>query len=128
MAQSDQIWSKMLHLGSHHKENVILTLLYVVYVAFWVFICFLKGFICSYNGPLGAPRRASKVWKWVGDAYPVNMGQLDHLVVFGTKSGAAQDFQRGKKCPRGFKQTPLHPLKHPQTPIKTPPNPLNPNH
>ena len=46
-----------------------------------------------YNGPLGAPMGAQKVWKWVGDACPVDMGQLDHCVVLGTKSGAVQDFQ-----------------------------------
>ena len=56
-----------------------------------------KDFICSYNGLLGTLRGTPKVWKWVSDAYPTNMGQLDHHVVFGTKSGAIQDFQRGKK-------------------------------
>ena len=44
-----------------------------------------------------------KVWKWVGDACPVDMGQLNHCVVLGTKSGAVQDFQWGKKCPSGVK-------------------------
>ena len=62
-----------------------------------------KGFICSYSGLLGIRRGTPKVWKWVSDAYPINMGQLDHHVVFGTKSGAIQDFQRGKKCPIGVK-------------------------
>ena len=57
-----------------------------------------KGFICSYIGPLGIPLGAQKVWKWVGDACPVDMGQLDHCVVLGTKSGAVQDFQWGKQC------------------------------
>ena len=76
-----------------------------------------KGFICSYNGLLGAPMGAQKVWKWVGDACPVDMGQLDHCVVLGTKSGAVQDFQRGKKSPIGVKQTPLDPPKHPQAHI-----------
>ena len=52
---------------------------------------------------------AQKVWKWVGDACPVDMGQLDHCVVLGTKSGAVQDFQWGKKCPIGVKQTPPRP-------------------
>ena len=47
-----------------------------------------------------------KVWKWVSDAYPVNMGQMDHYVVFGTNSGA---FQRGTKCSIGVNQTPLDP-------------------
>ena len=70
-----------------------------------------KGFICSYNGLLGTPRGTPKVWKWVSDAYPINMGQLDHHVVLGTKSGAIQDFQRGKMCPIGVKQTPLDPPK-----------------
>ena len=53
------------------------------------------------------PRGTPKFWKWVSDAYPVSMGQLDHHVVFGTKSGALHDFQRGKKCPMGVKQTPV---------------------
>ena len=50
-----------------------------------------KGYICSLNDLLRAP----KVQKWVRNAYPVNLGQLDHHVVFGTKSGAVKDFQRG---------------------------------
>ena len=52
----------------------------------------LKGLFCSYNGLLGIPRGVPKVWKWVSDTYPVNMGLLDHHVVFGTKSGAIKDF------------------------------------
>ena len=72
--------------------------------------------------PLGGLQRSGN------GSYPVNMSQLDHLVVFGTKSVPVQDFQRGKKCLRGFKQTPLDPLKHPQTPLKTPANPPKPNH
>ena len=48
---------------------------------------------------------APKVQKWVSDANPVNIGQLDHYVVFGTKYGAIQGFQRGKKCPTEVKQT-----------------------
>ena len=50
---------------------------------------------------------APKVQKCVSDANPVNIGQLDHYVVFGTKSGALQDFQRDKKGTIGVKQTPL---------------------
>ena len=42
--------------------------------------------------PIEGPQ---KVQKWASDAYPVNIGQFDHYVVFGTKSGAEQDFQRG---------------------------------
>ena len=69
--------------------------------------------------------------KWVSDAYLVIMGQLDHHVVFGTKSGAIQDFQRGKKCPVGVKQTPLGPPRPPKTPpnpLETPPNLPKSNH
>ena len=47
-------------------------------------------------------------------------------MVFGTKSSALQDFQRGKKCPIGVKQTPFDPpgphqnsLKPPLTPSVT---------
>ena len=50
---------------------------------------------------------ARKIQKRVSGAFPVNIGQLDHNVVFGTKSGAVKDFQRGKKCPLGVKWTPL---------------------
>ena len=63
--------------------------------------------ICSRNDPLRAPRRAPRVQKWVGDANPVNLGQLDHYVVFGTESGAVQDFQRGLTCLIGGKSIPL---------------------
>ena len=79
-----------------------------------------KDFICSYNGPLGTPRGAPKVRKWVSDFHPVNIGQLDHYVVFGTKSGVIQGFHRGKKCPIGVKQTPLDPPRLPKTPSKPP--------
>ena len=96
---------------------------------------FQKGFICSYNGLLGPPWGAPKVQKWVNDTYIANFGQLDHYVVFGTKFGAVQDFQRGKMCPIGIQQTPLDPprppprppkpSKKPQTIKKKTPNPLN---
>ena len=49
------------------------------------------------NGPLGDPGGALKVQKWVSDVYPVSIDQLDYYVVFGTKSGAVQDFQKAKK-------------------------------
>ena len=84
-----------------------------------------KGLFCSHNGFLGTFRGAPKDWKWVSDAYLAKMGQLDYHVVFGTKSGALQDFQRGKKHPTGVKQTPLDPPRPPKTPpnpLKTPPN------
>ena len=49
--------------------------------------------------PFGSFLRAQKVQKWVIDNHLVTIGQLDHNVVLGTKSGTVQDFQRGKKCP-----------------------------
>ena len=83
-------------------------------------------------GPLVVPR---KVQKRVSDTDLVNIGQLDHYVVFGTKFGPVQDFQRGKKCPLGVKQTLLDPLYAPLRPpnppnppsnlLKNPPNPLS---
>ena len=76
---------------------------------------------------LESPGGGPKVYKWVTDALPVLIGQLDPYVVFGTKFGAAQDFQRGKKCSIGVKQTPLDrcwlPL-YPPKPLGTPPKPL----
>ena len=59
------------------------------------------------NGPLGATRGAPKVQKWVSDAYPGNIGQLDHYVVFGIQSGVVQDIRMGKNCFLGAKQTPV---------------------
>ena len=38
-----------------------------------------------------------KVQNWVSDAWSEKLVQLDHNVVFGTKFGAVQGFQRGKK-------------------------------
>ena len=67
---------------------------------------FQKDFICLHNGLLGAPRGGSKVQKWVSDIYFVNIGHLDHHVVFGTKFGIVQDFQRGKKGPIWVQQNP----------------------
>ena len=58
-------------------------------------------------GPLGATRGAPKVQKSVSDAYPGNIGHLDHYVVFGTQSGAVQDILMGKNCSLGAKQTPF---------------------
>ena len=95
--------------------------IWILRMASWDILRFQEGFICSYDGHFEAPRRASKVWKWVSYAYPVNMGQVDHHVVNGTKSGAIQDFQRGKKHPVGVKQTPLNPF------IDPPQNQLNPS-
>ena len=66
-----------------------------------------KGFICSYNGLVGAPMGVRKVQKRVSGASPVIIGQLDHNVVIGTKSGSVQDLQRGKKPTIGFMETPL---------------------
>jgi len=65
---------------------------FTLYMDFLDFVGFQRGFICSFNGILGAPRGALKVQKWTSDVYPVNIGRLDYYVVFGTKSGAIQDF------------------------------------
>ena len=40
-----------------------------------------------------------KVQKWLSDIFFVNIGHLDHYVLFGTKFGTVQDFQTGKKGP-----------------------------
>ena len=53
--------------------------------------------------------RTLKVLKWVSEGYPENIGQLNHYVVFGTKPGALQDFQRGKKSLQGSSRPPLTP-------------------
>ena len=66
------------------------------------------------NGLLRASRSAQKVQKWVRDAFSENLGQLDHYVVLGTKSGAVQDLQRGKKCLSGAEWAPPGPSKAPQ--------------
>ena len=68
-------------------------------IAFWDFLQFQTGFIGSYNGPSGAPRGAPKVWKWVGDAYPVNMGQLDHHVGFLNQIWCHTRLLEGQKVP-----------------------------
>ena len=101
MAHSDQIWSRMPHMGGHNRYNAFWT----QYMDFWDFLRFQKSFIRSYIGLFWSPNRGPNGSKWTSDAYSVNMGQLDHYVVFGTKSGAIQDIQRGKKCPKGIKQT-----------------------
>ena len=70
-------------------------------------ICRLKGAsFADIVALLALPRGPPKVEKWVSDIYPVKMSQLDHYVVFGTKYGTVQDFQRGKKCLIGVKETP----------------------
>ena len=47
-----------------------------------------QGLICSYDGPFGAPRMAPTSQKGLSYAYRVNIGQLGHFVLSGTKSGA----------------------------------------
>ena len=85
----------------------------------WDFLRFQKGFMAYWELPGEAP----KVQKSVSDAYPDNIGHLDHYVVFGTQSGAVQDIQMGKNCSLGAKQTPFWlPLTTPWTPQ----NPLKP--
>ena len=58
-------------------------------------------------------------------AYPVNIGQLDYYVVFGTQSGLLQDLQRGKQCPIGVEQTPIDPPLTPLDPPRPPRPPQN---
>ena len=86
-------------------------------MVFWDLPWSQKGFICSYIGLWEAPRRAPKILKGVSDANPVNIGQLDHFMVFGTKSGALQEFQGGKMRPIGVKQTPLDPPRPSRSPV-----------
>ena len=68
-----------------------------------------KWLVFPFSGPLGALRVPQRVKKRVSDTDLVNIGQLDHYVVFGTKFGPVQDFQRGKKGRIGVQQTPLDP-------------------
>ena len=74
------------------------------------------------TGPLGVTRGAPKVQQSVSDAYPGNIGQLDHYEVFGIQSGVVQDIGMGKLVAM---QTPVdHPIdppRHSQTPL----NPFN---
>ena len=79
-----------------------------------------KGVICPSNSFLRTLRGAPKVQKWVSDANPVNIGELDHYVVFGTKSGVIQGFQRGQKCFIEVKQNLVDPPTPTKTPSKTP--------
>ena len=72
------------------------------------------------------PKGTPKVQKWVIDTCFVNIGQLDHYVVFGTPSGAIQDIRMGKNCSVGAKQTPVWLPWPPHRPPKTLSNPLNP--
>ena len=80
-----------------------------------------KGFICSYNCLLGPPGVAPKVWKWVSDAYPVNMGQLDHHVGFLNQIWSHTRLLEGQKVPyRGQTDPPWTPYT-PQKPSWTVP-------
>ena len=85
----------------------------------WDYLGPQNGSLYSWSAPLGAPWGAQKVQKWVSDNHLATIGQLDHYVVFGTKSGTVQDFQRCKKCPIWVKQTTLDPPSDP---------PNSPNH
>ena len=85
-----------------------------------------KWLVCPWNGPLVVLRGAPTVQNWVSDTDLVNIGQLDHYVVIGTKFGAVQDFQRGKKSSWGVQQNPLDPPRPPQTWPQPPNPPLNP--
>ena len=74
---------------------------------FWDSLRFQKGFISRVMAFWELPGGAPKVPKSVSDAYPGNIGQLEHYVVFGTQSGAVQDIQMGKNCSLVAKQTPV---------------------
>ena len=50
---------------------------------------------------LGPPRRAPMGQIWVSHAYPVNIGQFDHYVVFGTKSNAVHTSRGAKSALEG---------------------------
>ena len=87
----------------------------------------LKGLILLMKWLSGSPRRAPMGQKWASNANLVNIGQLDQYVVFGTKSGAVQDFQSGKKYHTGVKQTHAGPPKNPPDPLLTPHTPQKPS-
>ena len=94
---------------------------------FWDFLRFQKGFISRVMAYWELPGESPKVQKSVSDAYPGNIGHLDHYVVFGTQSGAVQDIQMGKNCSlRGQADPFLTTLDHPMDPPKTSQTPLNP--
>ena len=76
-----------------------------------------KEFVLLIKWLFGGSRRVPMGQKWASDGNLVNIGQLDHYVVFGNKSGAVHDFQKGKKCHTGVKETPSRP---PQTPPDPP--------
>ena len=100
-------WPKVTRFGQECFIRVVTTGTMHFVLKIWISGS-QKCFICSCNGLLGAPTGAERSKNGsVVPVDPVNMGQLDHNVVFGTKSGAVQDFQRGKKCSIGVKQTPL---------------------
>ena len=102
MAQRDQIWSIIIHMGGQNRYNAI----WSIYIGFLGHSRILNCFICSYNGFLEPPGGPQLSKKWFKSASPVIVGHLDHYVVFGTKSGAEEDFQRGKKLLLGVKQNP----------------------
>ena len=79
-------------MGGQNRYNTI----WSTYIGFLRHFRAPNRFICPYKGFLGAPRGSPKVQKWVKGPSPVILGQLDHYVVFRTKSGVNEDFQRGK--------------------------------
>ena len=85
-------WTKSGHLG---PSDDLFKGQKAKYRTYWGLKGALFADILAFWEPLGG---APKVWKRVSDAYLANLGQWDHHMVFGTKSGAIQDFQRDKKC------------------------------
>ena len=59
-----------------------------------------KGFVLLIEWLFGGPRRVPMGQKWASDGNLVNIGQLGHYVVFGTKSGAVHA-SRGAKSALG---------------------------
>ena len=86
-----------------------------------------KEFVLLMKWLFGGPRRVPMGQKWASDGNLVNIGQLDHIVVFGTKSGAIHDFRKDKKCHTGVKETPSGPPQTPQDPPRTPNTPQKPS-
>ena len=84
MALSDQNFPQMSDNAQSRWLPMVECILDPILGLSWV----PKGLNLLKNGLLRASRSAQKVQKWVRDAFSENLGQLDHYVVLGTKSGA----------------------------------------
>ena len=106
-AQHGRVQSKIVHLCGYHPNYTYWT----QYLEFQDFMLFHKSLMFSNNVIFWSPGGPNRFRTRCVRSFIVYISRLDHYMVFLTKYGAIQDFQRSKKCWKEAQQTqPWSPL------------------